>query len=268
MAKAAAKTGRTAVRRKKETKKSGKTKWVILVLVLLILLLLLVYLFGWTDTFNSFFNEAEPIEEPAGKIEVVMDNNQQGLEDLDQMIQVDQPEEIKEEPAPAVQKQLKPRSNRYYIKVEDCMVMSCQQEVIRFLRQEKLPVIKRKYTRKTKYFELVSSSVYTRQTGNAKIQLLKKQPEVVAEPYLVSENKRFRISMGLFPQQETGVKMRSDLALLYPKVKIDFNLRPIDRRYTVTTIYSGPFQKGAASQILEKLHSFPEYESSVISWNI
>lgn len=244
----------------KEVKK-GKTKWILLLLIILLIILLAAgAFFGLGDSLTGFFEETEVENQPEQKIEVVWaDKDAKTDPTEDQMAEAQEVPEPMEEPT-AVKK----RSKGYYIKVEDCMGVTCQQDVIRFLKQEKLPYVKRKYSRTTEYFELVSNSVFTLQTAKEKLDLIKRQPGVLSKPYLVAENKRYRISMGLFPEEETGRRIKSEMAHLFPKVRIDFALKPRDRAYSVTSIFAGPFGKTTANKILGNLRAFPEYESSHI----
>ena len=70
--------------------------------------------------------------------------------------------------------------------------------------------------------------------------------------------------MGAFLNEETGIRIKSDLANLYHKVNIDFDLRVSDRNYTVKSIYAGPFKKAAAEAIHKRLTQYPEFESSTV----
>lgn len=251
---------------KKTKKKTGKKKWIFLFILLLLALLSGTgYFFKLHEPAIAFLNET-PINfwsgsseekelEEAMKAEALSEAIIE-VEDAALQIKEDYPEEDI------------PRKDRYYIKVEECVNLTCQQEVARFLKQERLSFTKRQKTNRTKYFELISSTVYTRQAAKAKIEELKNEPQIKGEPFLRKENNRYRISLGQFPNEETGIKIRAGLVPLYPKLKIDFEIRPRVTYYTVNAFYAGPFQKSAAKSVLKKLQEHPEYETSELTMKL
>lgn len=264
MAKGNAKAKRPAKAQEDTEAKPGKKKWIFLILLLLILIVLGAgYFFGLGPSLTSFFNESEESVKSFEQTgEVAPEPEPMIEEDISKVLQVEKTESEEEEKE---KRKTKPVIKKYYVKVEDCTVVTCQNEVVQFLKQENLPHIKKTYTRPTVYYELISSTVYSLQTAKAKIDLLKRQEIEYGQPFLVRENKRYRISMGLFPEEETGRKLMSSLTVLYPKIEINFELKARDRRYQVTSIYAGPFRKNRAEQVLQRMKRFPEYETSELT---
>ncbi len=257
MAKQTLKAGRKE--KSKETK-SGKGKWILLAILLLLLILIaLAYFFDFGKTL--FFNE-EVSDITGDPVEISLEAELKKAEELDQVIRVEETQTVEEPPPPVpVAKPVK----KYYVKVEDCIGITCEREVIRFLKQEKLPYTKMRSKRKTEYHELISSSVFSRQSASEKIQLLEETPGVMGDPRLVRENRRYRISMGHFLDKEVGIRTKSGLADLYPKIQIDFELRTSNRYYTVNSILAGPFKKGTAEKVKNRLQLNPEYETSTVT---
>jgi flagellar basal body-associated protein FliL len=246
---------------KKEESKSGKGKWILLtILIVLLLLMGVAYFFDFGTTL--FFDGSDGTEMSGENRELLLEDEIERAEALEQIIQLEGSAQIGEPPAPAP---VKKRIKKYYVKVEDCIGSTCEKEVVRFLKQEKLPYTKRRYKRKTEYHELISSSVFSRQSAQEKIELLKESKGVIGDPHLAREGKRYRISLGYFLDKETGIRIKSGLSDLYPKIKMDFELRTSRRSYTVNSIYTGPFKKAAAKSIEKRLQQNPEYESSTLT---
>lgn len=261
MAKANLKSAK--VTKKQKTKKSGKGKWVLLFFILILILLGAAFYYWLGNPITMFFSENDLTDEPQYEVMTEMEQITPIIQAAEEVIEVETEPVKPEKPKPK-----KPTWRKYYIKVDDCLAVTCQQEVIRFLKQEKLPYLKKKYSRKTKYYELVSTSIYTQQIAKEKIGLMKMQKEIIGEPYLIREKKRYRISMGFFPQKETGIRMKAELVHLYPKLKVEFDIRPKDRHYTVTSIFAGPFRKNTAKKVLQRVHDHPQYETSSITMKL
>ncbi|MBU2515463.1 hypothetical protein KJ966_29455 [bacterium] len=260
MAKGNLKTQKTLKKQTDDQKKSGKGKWIFLIFILILVLLGAGLFYWFGNPLTMFFNEREGFEESQMQFESGLNTDMAIIQDVEQVIEVEKKTPVVKAVTPS-----KTPLKRFYIRVEDCTAITCEQEVTRFLKQEKIPYLKRSYSRKTKYFELISTSIYTLQTAKAKMDLLKMQKELVSDPFLIKENNRYRISMGTFPQEETGVRIKSELALLYPKIKIEFDIRPKNQQYTVTSIYAGPFKKNIAEKVLQRIHDYLQYETSQIT---
>ena len=240
---------------KDKGKKKGKKKWVFFLLILIVLVILVLIKFlGFDQSITSFFNEEELPPAPLENIEVQWENG-----NPDQQA----PELVAVQPSEA-QKPKRPKrpKSSYYIKIDDCMVNVCQRDIIRFLKGEKLPVYKKSYTERVKYFELISSTVYNLQRAKQKIKILDKYNVELNSPYLIKYQGRYKISFGLFLKKETGIRVKTNLARLYPDVKMRFNLEPRIRKYKVTSIYAGPFSKSKVNRVLASIQDNQEYESS------
>ncbi len=211
------------LKEKKGKKKKGKKKWIFILLLLIIAISggAIIYLEKDKEILSFFNEKVTAVEEPVGKIEVEMENN-----DLDLQNEIlDKNQSITGQR----QQRIGKPGKGYYIKVEDCVVAKCQQEVIRYLRQEKLPIVKTTYSKRLQYFELISSSVFNLQRAKEKIRILNKYKNKISSPYLVSNRKKYQVSFGMFPQESAGLKMKSTLGDLYPKVEIGFELVPRKR---------------------------------------
>jgi hypothetical protein len=247
---------------KKTGKKASKAKWLLFLIALIVIASGVGYYFGFDKPFFAFIKKSGLMD--------MLDRNQETnvieppkIDELSvSMIELEKDRLAAEAER---KKQIKSTQKKYYIKVEDCINVTCEQEVIRFLKREKLPYTRRLKKQKTKYFELVSESVYTRLVAKAKIDQLKMETEIIGDPYLVKENNRYRISLGQFPREDTVVRIKAELAHLYPKLKMDFELQPKEGFYNVKSIYSGPFEKSVAHSVLKKLQDNPEYETSEIT---
>ena len=252
-----------AAKAKIKKKKSGKRKWILLILFLLLTGLVgsgyyfgydkiaLDYIRNFDYTFGLLDDSATDLDENLTSSEL----SKSVLELEKDALTID-----KSEPDIPIS-----GKNAYYVKVDECTDTNCEQEVIRFLKQEKLLFTKRKSKRRTKYYELISISSYPMKAAKVKIDLIKQESNLTGEPYLVRENNRYKISLGQFPQEDTGVRIKAGLAHLYPKLKIDFELKPKNTFFNVKSIYTGPFNKKVAESVLKRLQEYPEYESSEIS---
>ena len=259
MAKQNLKAGKKSVKTDKAEPKSGKGKRVLLLILLLLLLIVgVVYFFGIENSLTSFFDEGEEMTSAEG--ELSLEDQLKMAKALPEVIQVEKVSQVPEPPAP-----VKKPQKKFYVKVDDCINITCEEQIVNFLKQEKLPYTKRKLRKKTKYYELISSTVFSRKSALEKMDELSQLEDISNYPVLVKENRRYRISMGAFLDEETGVRIKSDLAKLYHKVNIDFDLRVTNRNYTVNSIYAGPFKKDAAEAVQKRLKQYPEYESSTVS---
>lgn len=264
MAKAKTK-GKKAEANAKTSKKGGKGKWVVLFILLLAAIGGGAVHYLKLDQPVMAYLETLPISLDFLSGSSSEDEKMQQLseEQLAQSV-IEIEENLMKDQKPVPQAEPEVPKN-YYVKVEDCINLTCRQEVIRFLKQEKLPYSQRQFTRKTRYYELISSSVYTRQMAKAKIEEIKRETEIKGEPYLVKQNNRYKISLGQYPQEETGVRVRAELIPHYPTLQIDFEIKPKMTYYKVNSIYAGPFKKSVAKSVLNRLHEHPEYETSEIT---
>ncbi len=266
-------------KKKKVNKKSGKKKWILIIFILLAALAAAGYYFRRDLKLEAYFPNPEIMKKPADYFSKSINY----ISELKDSFLSDKDEDLKEgEVSPSVI-QLEGKqfgsgglqldldySSRggYYIKVEDCIDLTCQKVVARFLKGERLPFTKKVTKRKTRYYELISSTVFTRVAAKAKIEMLRQESVIKGDPYLVQVRNRYKISLGQFPMEDTGLRVKTDLIDLYPKLKIEFELRPKITYYRVNTFYTGPFNKSKARSIHKKLQENPEYETSVITRKI
>ncbi|MBU3916259.1 hypothetical protein KKA14_12060 [bacterium] len=244
-----------------EEKKKGKKKWIFILLALIILISVAAIKFlGKDKEIIGFFNEQETVvEEPSGIIVVEKETNDKGFKN-ENLIKEKSRQERKK-------RRIRKPGKGYYVKVEDCVVSKCQQEVIRYLQKEKLPIVKTTYSKNLQYFELMSSSVFNLQRAKEKIRIINKYSGKISTPYLVSNRNKYQISLGLFPQETDGLKMKSTLGGLYQQVEVGFELVPRKRVYTVTSILVGPFNKSKAIAVLDRIQNFTDFESSKVIVN-
>ncbi|MCG8332992.1 MAG: hypothetical protein MJE63_00635 [Proteobacteria bacterium] len=268
-----------AGKKKKSGKKSGKLKWIFLILIVLIAAIFGVYYFGLDQKVAGYLPNPEIVSKPKEYFSKSVDY----VSELKTSFLSDEEGDTKSgELSPSiielegentgtggldVELDYSSRGG-YYVKVEDCINITCQQEVSKFLKRERLPFTKKESKRKTRYYELISSTVFTRVAAKAKIEALKQEPVVKGDPFMVKVKNRYKISLGQFPKEDTGLRVKADLMDLYPKLKIEFEIKPKTTYYRVNSFYTGPFNKSKANSIHKRLKENPEYESSVITRKI
>ncbi len=268
-----------AGKKKKKGKRFGKLKWVLLILIVIIAAVFGAYYFGLDQKVAGYLPNPEIVSKPKEYFSKSIGY----ISDLTTSIFSDDDEDTKAgELSPSIielegdnlgTENLSVEldyssSGGYYVKVEDCINITCQQEVSRFLKQEDLPFTKKESKRRTRYYEVISSTVFTRVAAKAKIEALKQESVVLGDPFMVKVKNRYKISLGQFPKEDTGLRVKTDLMDLYPKLKIEFEIRPKTSYYRVNSFYTGPFNKSKATKIHKKLQENPEYESSTITRNI
>ncbi len=269
MAKRNLRSTKTKLSAKNVEKGKGNKIWIFLFLLLLLLLIICAYKFLDLEIpFDDLFKEPDLVEESLDNIQVKWDKKEEELDISEDMPEVSS-EVLEVKVKKITQPSATPRAKRKfgkkkYIKVEDCVYSTCKKEVLKILKQEELPIIQRKYTKKTRYFELISDSVYNLQRAKQKISILNKYNKNVGAPYMVAYKNRYKISFGQFPKEETGMRMKTSLAELYPKIEMNFVLEPREQKYKVTSIFVGPFNQEKAERVLDLLQSYPDFESSEI----
>ncbi len=158
------------------------------------------------------------------------------------------------------------RSERYYLKLGDCMFGSCVRELADMLRRMKQPVYKKKLTGTTQYFEVVSVSSYDKDRAKEKVLLLQRYAKPVGMPYLIDGRSRYWISYGQYPDRMNAVTTVSYLRQFSFDTMMSFHLVPRVSRYEMTRIFAGPyFRRGSAENLKRKLERRSRYRRMTVT---
>jgi len=236
---------------KADTSKTSANKKMIVILIVIILILA-VALLGYfkvgiiNEAVTGFFTESE------------LNSNSETIQV--QEIEEEMPiakEMLKLTKDNSPKKQLK---KRHYLKVATCVFSDCQTKYQRILKGMKLPIRKRLAYKKTMYYELLSEDEFSLRRAKEKIKILNKYNKQVTFPTLVKSRKNnYKISYGQFPNKRTSISFKSNLAQLYPKVIIGFEIKTRYDKYKITNIYTGPFSKASAQKIKLRLKDNPDF---------
>jgi hypothetical protein len=162
-----------------------------------------------------------------------------------------------EPPSPIAQRPATP-ARRYYLSLGSCFYPDCLKNKQAALKEQDLPMVSRRQTKATQYYEVISAEAFSQQRAMEKIQIINRYNRMVGFPVLVGvTTDRYKISFGQFPSKANGLRMQSHLAHLYPQIKVRFSLNAKSDRYEIIRVYTGPFTRQAAERHRETLSGHP-----------
>jgi len=247
----------------KKTKddKSSAGKWFLIIFLLLLFTAIgagaYLYFTGQVDQYlddKNFFEQSsdeilDPLPDELKQPDILLDKI------------VVEPPPVKKVKAP-----VKKRSARYLLKLGDCLYKECINQYAKAIRKAGQRIYKKKITRKTKYYELLSKEKFSYDRMIEKIKLIDNYKNVVGAAYPIKSNNGYYISFGQYPDPDIANKTLAYIDQFNFDVNVQFRIIPRNSTYKATSVYAGPYTtKKSANYAKKQLKNLEEIKDIVLT---
>ncbi len=203
--------------------------------------------------------EQLPVEEMQEQMEFIQDSAEKGFADLTGMAHTSDAEmiepieikedkkveEVKPKPPPRIKK------HKYYVRVAQCIYQECVNDYRSLLKQYGIYSRVVTSTENTPVFEIVSRNRFNASRAASWVQRVNHNNRLAGQAFRKNEGNRYRISMGLFPNQQRAQHLQSHLNLIFAG-QLAFEVRSVQQKTLYYRIHTKSF---ASKQQAVTLHN-------------
>lgn len=108
-----------------------------------------------------------------------------------------------------------PKKTKYYVQVATCVHKECVEDYRYLLKRFGYEPFITSTMEKTSMSEVISRQSFTLEDSSRWVKRINQENQLTGEAYRVPSDKRYKISLGLFPDLTTATKVRTHLNQLY-----------------------------------------------------
>ncbi|MBF0289696.1 MAG: hypothetical protein HQM14_17930 [SAR324 cluster bacterium] len=165
---------------------------------------------------------------------------------------------VKPAPPPRIKK------HAYYVRVAQCIYQECVNDYRLLLKQHRVYSKIVATTENTPVFEVVSRSRFSDFRAASWVKRINQNYRLTGQAFRKNEGERYRVSMGLFPNQQTAHHLKSQLNLIFAG-QLAFEIKSVQQKtlyYQIRTKSFDSKQHAAAlhNQLMDQNEKFKEAE--------